>query len=275
MTPENTATIDYTSRYGLEFNPFIKGPHEIVVETADYAELDIRLNYLLNNKGIGIVTGSPGCGKTTAIRNFVRPLNPSLYKVVYMPLSTLTVSEFYRQLAIEFSIEAFYKKTENFKSIQAEISRYSVEKRITPIIIIDEANHLNNAVLNELKMLLNFDMDSRDRAIMLLVGLKVLNNTLRLSANEALRQRITMNYNIESLKKDEVYKYIRAKLRGARGSTEIFNENAMEAIANASNGIPRLINKICNNSMIVAGSKDADEINAEIVMLAVSEGELA
>ena len=67
--------MDYTSRYGIDFNPFIKNSKEIVVETSDYKEVLCRLNYLLNNKGFGILTGGPGRGKTTIIRNWSNGLN--------------------------------------------------------------------------------------------------------------------------------------------------------------------------------------------------------
>ena len=90
--------MDYTSRYGMDFNPFIKNAKEIVVETSDYKEVICRLNYLLNNKGFGILTGGPGRGKTTIMRNWSAGLNTSLYKVIYSSLSTLTVVEFYKNL---------------------------------------------------------------------------------------------------------------------------------------------------------------------------------
>jgi type II secretory pathway predicted ATPase ExeA len=124
-------------------------------------------------------------------------------------------------------------------------------------------------------MLFNFEMDSRDRAVILLIGLPQLNNTLRLSANEPLRQRITMNFNIESLTKEETNAYIKAKIAGAKGSMDIFNFNALEAIANASNGIPRIINKICNNALMIAASKNKEYIDAELIMSAVNDMELA
>ena len=118
-------------------------------------------------------------------------------------------------MAKELGLEVCHKKNDNYRNIQAEITRQALEKRITPVIIIDEANYINNAILNDLKMLFNFEMDSRDRAVVLLVGLPQLNNTLRLSANEPLRQRITMNYNIDSLTKEETLAYISSKLAGA------------------------------------------------------------
>ena len=198
---------DYISRYGMDFNPFIKNAHDIIMETVDYKELKLRLDYLMNNKGFGVITGGPGRGKTTAIRNYVK--------------------------------------------------------------------QINNAVLNDLKMLFNFEMDSRDRAIVLLVGLPQLNNTLRLSANEPLRQRITMNFNIDSLTKEETVSYVKSKLSGAKCTLEIFNPNALEAIANASNGIPRIINKICNTCLMIIANKQVDFVDSEIVMAAVNDIELA
>lgn len=266
--------MDYTSRYGMDFNPFIKNAKEIVVETSDYKEVICRLNYLLTNKGFGILTGGPGRGKTTIIRNWSNGLNTSLYKIIYSSLSTLTVAEFYKNLAVQLGLEPMCRKIDNFKIIQNEINRYSIEKRITPIIIIDEANYISNGILNDLKMLFNFDMDSRDRAIVLLVGLPQLNNNMRLVANEPLRQRIIMNYNLDNLNKSETKEYVAAKLNGAKCNTDIFNESALEAIANASNGVPRIINKICNSSLMIGNTKNMNIIDSDIIMLAVNEIEL-
>lgn len=266
--------MDYIGRYGLDFNPFAKNSHDVIVETTDNKEISYRLKYLLSNKGFGVITGGPGRGKTTIVRNWIKELNPSLYKVVYLCLSTLTVSEFYKYMCNEMGLEVASRKSENFKLIQNEINRLVLEKRIMPVFVIDEASYINNAVLNDFKMLFNFDMDSRDRAVVLLIGLPPLNNTLRLVANEPLRQRITMNYNIENLSKEEAKIYIYTKLNGAKCSTPVFNENALEAIINASNGVPRMINRICNSCLFIGNSKNANVIDADIVMLAVNETEL-
>ena len=96
-----------------------------------------------------------------------------------------------------------------------------------------------------------------------------------LAANEPLRQRITMNFNLESLTKEETSAYIKAKLSGAKCTMEVFNPNAYEAIANASNGIPRIINKICNSALMIGASKNAEYVDADIIMAAVNDMELA
>ena len=126
--------MDYTSRYGIDFNPFIKNSKEIVVESSDYKEVLCRLNYLLNNKGFGILTGGPGRGKTTIIRNWSNGLNTSLYKVIYSSLSTLTVAEFYKNLAAQLGLEPMCRKIDNFKIIQNEILLYKSEKNQTMLI---------------------------------------------------------------------------------------------------------------------------------------------
>ena len=87
--------MNYTGRYGLEINPFIKNGKDVLVETNEYKEVKFRLNYLLQTKGFGVLTGGAGRGKTTSVRQWANELNPSAYKVVYISLSTVTVIEFY------------------------------------------------------------------------------------------------------------------------------------------------------------------------------------
>ncbi len=228
------------SRFGLECNPFLKNAKEIPVDTKESREAAFRLDYLAKNKGFGLLTGAAGRGKTTAVRSWKASLNPSLYKVFYQSLSTLTVNDFYRSLADKLGPQPSFRKPDNFKSIQEEISRLAMENRRTPVFIIDEANYVSNAILNDLKILFNFEMDPKDRAVILLVGLPQLNSTLRLGVHEPLRQRIIMNYNMEGLSKDEGRTYISEKLKGAGGTPGIFAENVLEAVLNADDGTPRM-----------------------------------
>ncbi|MFR8622370.1 ExeA family protein [[Ruminococcus] torques] len=161
-----------------------------------------------------------------------------------------------------------------FEIIQDEINRLVLEKRQTPVIIIDEANYIGNAVLNDLKMLFNFEMDSKDRAVVLLSGLPQLNSTLRLSIHEPFRQRIVMNYNLEGMTKAEEHSYVAAKLNGAGCTQTVFEDNALEAILNAANGTPRMINKLCNASLLVGNSSNLNIITADAVMQAINDCEL-
>ena len=262
---------NYVSRYSLEFNPFIKNSQEILVETSEYREIVFRLNNLLLTKGFGLITGELGRGKTTVIRNWVKSLNPLVYKVIYISMSTLTVVEFYRQLASELNVEPAHRKIDNFRSIQSAINRLAMEKKMTPIIIIDEANYINSSILNDLKIIFNFDMDSSDKAVVLLVGLPKLNSTLQLTAHEPLRQRITMNYHLAELSKDEARKYIKEKLSGAGCQIQVFENAAIEAIINSANGTARIINSICDKSMFIGNNLNKNVIDSNIVLSAINE----
>lgn len=259
------------SRYGLEFNPFLKNSKEILYAGKEFNEAMFRLDYLANTKGFGLLTGSPGCGKTTTVRSWTAKLNPSLFKVIYTSLSTVTVQDFYRNLAVSLGAQPAFRKPENFRAIQEEITRLTLDKKKTPVIIIDEANYVSNAVLNDLKLLFNFEMDSRDRAVILLVGLPQLNNTLRLTIHEPLRQRLIMNYNLEGLTKEEGREYIEKKLAGAGCHQTVFDESAVEAILNAADGTARMINKFCNASMVIGNSQNLNLITMDTVMQAVNE----
>ena len=266
--------MDYIARFGLEFNPFLKNSKEILVENEESHEVRFRLNYLVETKGFGLLTGSPGLSKTTALRSFAASLNPSRYKVVYSSLSTLTVQEFYRLLASSFGAEPASRKIDNFKLIQDSVNYLALEKRITPVIIINEANHMNEAVLSDLKILFNFEMDSRDRAVILLAGQPQLNNTLRLNAHEPLRQRLVMNYNMEGLSKEEGRIYVTEKPNGAGCWQTVFEENALEAVLNSANSTPHVINCICDACLLIADSRELHTVTGETAMQAINDVQL-
>lgn len=266
--------MNYTSRFGLEFNPFIKNSKDILIETSSYKEAKIRLDYLLQTKGFGLITGDPGCGKTTIIRNWSESLNKAAYKIIYLPMSTLTVLESYRQLALSLNIIPKFRKHENFEEIQQAIRRLSLEKKIIPVIIFDEANYISNGFLNDLKILFNFDMDSRDLAVVLLAGQPVLNSTLSLKNNEAVRQRIITSYNVERLNSEEAKKYIIGKLEGAGCSTQVFSEQAIRAISSYASGNPRILSRVCDISMMIANTLGKNLVDEDVVLSALNEVEL-
>lgn len=266
--------MDYTARYGLEFNPFVKNSRDIQIETQEAKEIRFRLEYLASTKGFGLLTGAPGLGKTTALRTFAASLSPALYKVVYTALSTLSVQEFYRHLAASLGLEPSFRKTDNFQNIQSAVSRLAVEKRTTPVILLDEADQMRSGILEDLKILFNFEMDSRDRAVVLLAGQPRLSRTLSLNTHESLRQRIVMNYSMEGISKEEGRSYITGKLSGAGCRQAVFDEAAMEAILNAADGVPRMINRLCDACLLISHTKGMRAVTAEAAMEAINDIQL-
>lgn len=266
--------MDYIARYGLEFNPFLKNSRDIFIETDETKEVRFRLSYLAQTKGFGLLVGAPGLGKTTALRSFAASLNPANFKVVYTALSTLTVQGFYRHLVAALGSDPCYHKTDNFRLIQSAVNRLAIEKRITPVFILDEANYLGTAVLNDLKLLFNFEMDSRDRAVILPAGQPQLSSILSLNAHEALRQRLIMNYSMEGLSREEGRAYIRGKLDGAGCRQAVFDEAAIEAVLNAAGGVPRLINHLCDSCLLISHAGGLDTVTTQAAMKAINDMQL-
>ena len=114
-------------------------------------------------------------------------------------------------------------------------------------------------------------MDSKDKAVVILAGLTNLNSTLRLSSHEPLRQRIVMNYKISALNKEDAKAFISEKLLAAKCSKPVFSDNALEAISNSANGIPRLLCKHANACLVVANKKDSDFVDEDIARIAIED----
>lgn len=262
---------DFKIYYGLEYNPFEKGQKENTVETYDFKEATGRLNYLKEIRGIGLFTGRSGTGKSFTMKKFAESLNPGLYKVVYMPMSTLTTIEFYRELSMQLGLETYHKKIDNFRNIQNYIRATVDEKRIVPVIILDEAQYLNTGILNDLVMLLNFDFDSVNYVILILSGTPVLEYTINKNIHEALKQRIVIRYENSGMDKNDVATYISQKLKKAGRKEPLVVEEAVTALSNACQGSSRKLDNLLTHCLIIGASKEKMTIDNEIVMEAANE----
>lgn len=265
----------YLSFFGMEFNPFDKDiDTKYAFDTQDLKIVKNRLDYLRDHPGIALFTGNPGMGKTFSIRNFMKSLNSNLFKCVYLSMSSLTVYEFYKQLAIALGIVPEFKKVDIYKQIQETIVDLVKNKKIKVIICIDEAQYLKTDIINDLKILSNFDMDSKNYFTLILTGAPILNSILNRNVHEALKQRITISYNLLGISKDELNSYINSRLSIAHAKTDIFTPQAIEAIYNSSNGSIRVVNNIITKSLIIASSKNQNIIDDNIIIEAYNDLEL-
>lgn len=265
----------YKTYWGMEFNPFDKGIKEKdYYKTEDFIEASKRLEYLKNIKGIGLFTGLPGTGKTYSLKSFAHTLNPSLYKVIYMQLTTISTNEFYKSLALALGLETSYRKIDNYRKIQERITALYKDQKTTLIIIIDEAQYLNRSILADLKLLMNFEMDSKNYAALILAGQPLLNNILSMQIHEALKQRIVINYNFSGISSEEVKKYIINRLELCGVKNNIFEDGALEALSSCCNGSIRKLNNLVHKSLMIGCELRVEEITTDIIMDSNSEIEL-
>ncbi|WP_391203644.1 ExeA family protein [Psychrobacillus sp. L4] len=266
----------YKTFYSLAQAPFSK---EIASSDAflstDYQGAISALHYLQKSKGMGLLIGDPGVGKTFTLRSFKESLNPSLYHVIYFPLSTGGVMDFYRGLVYGLGEEPKFRKVDLFRQIQQGIERMAFERKITPVFILDEMHMAKDAFLQDIALLFNFQMDSTNPYILVLSGLPHLKTRLMLNHHRPLSQRMIMKYEIQPLTKVEVSNYINHHLKLAGAKMPIFTESAIEAITLRSQGWPRVINTLTVNSLLFGSQLKKEQIDEEIVRLAVEDSGLA
>ncbi|GGH72682.1 ATPase AAA [Compostibacillus humi] len=262
----------YKSFYSLAKEPFSKDlrPSDAFL-SSDYQGALNALTYLQKSKGIGLLIGDPGAGKTFTLRAFKESLNPSLYHVIYFPLSTGGVMDFYRGLAYGLGEEPKYRKVDLFRQIQQGIIRMDKERKVTPVFILDEMHLAKDAFLQDIALLFNFQMDSTNPFILILAGLPHLKTRLTMNHHRPLSQRLIMKYEIQPLPKEEIVLYINHHLKIAGAKMPIFTESALEAIALRSQGWPRVINKITINSLLFGFQLKKEQIDEEVVRLAIED----
>lgn len=265
----------YKTYWGMEFNPFDKGIKESqYFHSEDYVESMKRLEHLKNIRGIGLLTGSAGTGKTYSMKSFVHGLNPSLYKIIYLQMTTISNNEFYKVLAIGLGLEPCYHKIDNYRNIQERITALYKDQKITLLILIDEAQYLHRSILADLKLLMNFEMDSKNYAMLILAGQPVLNNILSMQIHEALKQRIVINYNFQGLTMAEAKQYILGRMELCGVREPIFEESALEAAASCTGGSIRKLNNLVHKALIIGCEQKTRSINNEIIMDAHNEIDL-
>jgi type II secretory pathway predicted ATPase ExeA len=260
--------------FGMTRDPFdrdIDVPD--LFESSGLRELDARLHYLIDIQAIGLFTGEIGSGKTTAVRRLLESLHPGLYKPLYVCPATVSAIDFYRAIALAFGIEPKYNRVRLYYQIRDEIERLSGVKKLRPVLVIDEAHLLRNDVLDGLRLLTNFRMDSANLLTIVLVGQTEFRRKLQFSAHEAFAQRIAVRYHLDGIKKTEISDFLAHQLRRAGVHNPLFTEAAIEALFQASRGALRLINHLARQSLIAAAAARAPQADTEHVRLAVTESE--
>ena len=266
----------FRSYYGLSFNPFDK---QMTAEkdrfpSKDLQEMQNRLDYLKDTRGIGVFTARPGMGKSFGLRCFANGLNPNLYHMEYICLSTISVAEFYKQFCAILGVSDKGGKPGMFKAIQEQVYYLYKEKRQPFLLAIDEAQYLSTGILNDIKMLMNYGYDSVNCFTLILCGEAHLNNTLRKPVHEALRQRITVHYNFQGLSDGEVSEYVLHKITCAGGSRTIIEPGALAAVHSHSQGNSRLVDNLMTDALAIGAQMDKKGITPEVILAAVGNQNL-
>jgi type II secretory pathway predicted ATPase ExeA len=262
----------YRQHFGLVHFPF---DHELAPEdlfaSTTITEAEARLKHLLELRAIGLITGEVGSGKTTVCRKVAASLHPGLYRLFYVSLSTGNVMDMYKSIGWELGLPTERNRASAFRVIRTEISRLALEAKQRPVLIVDEAHHLRNEVLEDLRLLTNYEMDSENRLCLLLVGLTELRRRLAMAVHESLAQRIVVRYHLGGLSREELPQYLHHRLRLAGCELPLFDPPAVEALFQATQGMPRKVNRLAHYGLTCAALAKTKTVAAEHVQAALDE----
>jgi len=262
----------YKEYFGFNRYPFSKeiaGPD--LFRSKDFIGWQEKMELLQKHGGLGVVWGVPGSGKSACLRWLRESLNHNRFRFYYLPDPPLSQNEFYRTVATAMALCPAGRRTANFRLLQEHIIDLARDKRITPIIVIDESQLLPQAVLEAVRLLLNFDIDSRDHAILLLCGQTELRRRLRLAVYEPLVQRIVAHYQFAGLQADEVEPYLRHRLALAGVQDQLFEPGAVQFITQVGKGVPRQIDVLAVRALSAAAVAKRKSVAQEHVQQAVAE----
>jgi general secretion pathway protein A len=261
----------YKAFFHLNRNPFELTPDpNCFVPTKRHDEALAALYYgVRRHKGLVVVTGEVGTGKTLLLRCLLRLLEQSKdVAYAYMFNSTLSPTEFLQYAVSDFGIAASGK---NKCELLTDLSRFLVARgtrQLTTVLIVDEAHQLSAETLEEIRLLSNLETTTEKLLQIMLVGQPELDEKLDSIGLRQLKQRIALRTQLGPLTSDETKIYIEKRLRIAGAdpsSAPLFAANAFAKIYRYSHGLPRLINTICENALITAYARRLPNATAEII----------
>lgn len=265
----------YREFYGLRDIPFSLTPDpRFLYFTASHREVMANLHYgIQHGKGLIVATGEVGTGKTTMLRAMLARLDRSVL-TCYIFNPGLNVAEFFHYIAASFGVTQYASKSELLMKLgRLLMTRHA--RGLRSVLIVDEAQGLSNELLEEVRLLLNFETYTEKQLQIILAGQPELRQVLNNPALRQLKQRISLRCDIKPLRADEVPAYIRARLKTA-GATrlDLFSADAVAMIYRASEGVPRLVNNICDNALLSGFAVGAKQITQKIVSEVVEELDL-
>ena len=257
----------YENHFGFAELPFSVSPDpRFFYSNPVYREALVTLHYGIEaRKGFVIITGEAGTGKTTLLRMLMHNLDSAIHTAfVFNPRLTFTalLRFILSDLGVTSSAKDRLKLTEQLNSHLIE----QLKKGHTVALLVDEAQALSDEILEELRLLSNLETDQAKLIQIVLMGQPELESKLDQPELRQLKQRVTLRCRLLPLTEHEVGLYIasRVKTAGYEGK-KLFVPEAVQKITHYSNGIPRLVNVVCDNALVIASAASKKQVSAEMI----------
>jgi len=261
----------YLEYWKLSKFPFENVPDpEFMFYSSEHREALVRMSYAVDRmKGAALLTGEVGSGKTTLSRVFIQKLPDDGYDIGLITNPSLNPLDFLKEMVYQIGLDVTSgSKTELLATLNRKLIDNLNANKLT-LLIIDEAQLISSETFEEIRLLLNFQMNDRFLMTFLLIGQPELRDMIR--KHKQLDQRIAIRYHLNPLNDEEAINYIQYRLEKAGVTAPLFTKEALDAIYRYSEGIPRKINNVCDLALLIGFSLKVNTINETIITKVVRD----
>jgi type II secretory pathway predicted ATPase ExeA len=238
-----------------------------------HSEAVARITWCIGERGLGVLTGEVGVGKTVAVRAALAGLDATRHTVIYLPNPSVGTRGIHHTIVAALGGHPLVHRASLIPQAADALANEHAERGRTPVLILDEAHLLDHDQLDSVRMLTNHDMDSRCPFACLLVGQPTLRRKIKLGVLAALDQRIAVRYHMTGMNLEDTAGYLRHHLTLAGRSDTLFSDDAITLIHTTSRGYPRAVNNLAIQSLLAAfatGKAIVDETTARTAVTEVT-----
>ena len=261
----------YRQRFGLTGHPLPKDAQgkTFFEHGPGYKKLQRAFRQLVEDPGLGVLTADAGVGKTAAIRNLCAQLPRPDYLVLYLCDTAVAPLDLYRTLATEMGVRPSHRRSQLWTDIKNALVHLVDERGTSPVLILDEAQHLSDLFLIDLSGFLNFAFDSRDLLTMWLVGLPPLARHLRMQQHAPLAMRLVYQVHLDPLDRDLFKTMVDHGLTAAGATDSVLADPARELLFRASRGVPRVASTLLRQALREAHDRNQTFIDDHTMEAAI------